>query len=69
MPFPGITIPPETDYRKLLDTLQRFFVSAMPYWKKSVINYGLDVNKPTPSGSATFYYATDTAKLYFDPPT
>lgn len=33
MNFPDVTIPPETDHRKLLDTLQRFFNAAMPFWR------------------------------------
>lgn len=47
-PFPDITIPPETDHKNLLDKLQRFFVSAMPWWKKlagasssSAVDHGL----------------------------
>lgn len=45
MPFPDITIPPETDLRKLIDTLQRFFVAAMPWWKltyTAITTDGLD---------------------------
>jgi hypothetical protein len=31
------------------------------------INSGLDIDKPVPSGSGNFYWATDTEKMYYDP--
>jgi hypothetical protein len=34
-----------------------------------IIEYGLDVDKPTPVNSGKLYWATDTEKMYYDPPT
>jgi hypothetical protein len=33
-----------------------------------IINSGLAVDRPTPSGSGELYWATDTDTMYYDPP-
>lgn len=135
MPFPDVTFPPGTTHEDLVNKLQRFFNSAMPYLRRlgivapsgstvdhgllngladddhtqylntarhtaldgdhvtngdshnhsggdgaaldygdilntpaSTVISGLDADKPAPTGSGVFYWATDTEKLYFDPP-
>ena len=44
--FPDITIPIETEYRDLLDKLQRFFTSARKYWLAVITNMDVKIESP-----------------------
>jgi hypothetical protein len=46
MPFPDVTIPVETEYRDLLDKLQRFFTSARKYWLAVITNMDVKIESP-----------------------
>jgi len=59
MPFPDITVAPGTSHDDLLDKLQRFFVSAMKYWKNEAL---LDWSITSPKSNDILIYNASTGK-------